>query len=181
MNLFSQAVGAVGAGRQPTGAAPGHDSVGHGVQPPQAEGAAEDDAAVRVGRVAYRALTGSTPGHATRSRLGTAVHYAFGATVGACYAVAAQRLPIMRAGHGTAYGTAVWMVADEMIMPVLGLSRGPGRLPLGVHAYALASHWIYGLALESAVRGGRGEWSSPRQGTMGRGQGLSMAGRRAPA
>jgi putative membrane protein len=80
------------------------------------------------------------------------VHYAFSGTVGACYAVMADRLPMIRAGHGTAYGTAVWIVADEMVMPLLGLSLGPRQLPVGVHVYALAGHWVYGLTLDSAVR-----------------------------
>jgi hypothetical protein len=154
MNLFSRAVAAAGDGREAAGAAPGQDRQGRGVQPPQAEHAAEDDAAVRVGAVAYRALTGNAPSRASRPWLGTAAHYAFGATVGACYAVMAKRLPVIRAGRGTAYGTAVWMVADEMVMPILGLSRGPRQLAAGVHAYALAGHWVYGLALDAAVRTG---------------------------
>lgn len=154
MNLFSRAVASAGNGREATGAAPGRDRTGRGVQPPQAEGMAEDDATVRVGTVAYGALTGRAPDLAMRPWLGTAVHYAFSAAVGACYAAMAQRLPAVRAAHGTAYGTAVWIVADEMIMPLLGLSRGPRQLPPGVHAYALAGHWVYGFTLESAVRAG---------------------------
>jgi hypothetical protein len=152
MNLFAHAIGSAGRGREAKGAAPGGARFGHGVQPPQADGPARDDATVRVGTVTYRAVTGMTPDRATRSWLGTVVHYAFAGTVGACYAVAAERLPSIRAGYGTAYGTAVWIVADEMIMPLLGLSRGPRQLPAGVHAYALAGHWVYGLTLESALR-----------------------------
>jgi uncharacterized membrane protein YagU involved in acid resistance len=152
MNLFARAVSSAGSGREANGAAAGNDRLGRGVQPPQADGPARDDATVRVGIAAYRAATGITPESPTRSWLGTAVHYAFAGTVGACYAVAAGHLPIMRAAYGTAYGTAVWIVADEMIMPLLGLSRGPRQLPAGVHAYALAGHWVYGLTLESALR-----------------------------
>ena len=152
MNLFARAVSSAGCGREAPGAAPGQDRVGRGVQPPQADGTADDDATVRVGMVAYRALTGSAPRRATRSWLGTAVHYAFGGTVGACYAIMAKRLPIIRAGHGTAYAAAVWIVADEAIMPLLNLSRGPRQLPAGVHLYALAGHWAYGLTLESVIR-----------------------------
>jgi hypothetical protein len=166
MNVFSRAVSSAGNGREAIGAAPGHDREGRGVQPPQADAAAEDDAAVRVGTVAYRALTGRAPSRVTRPWLGTAVHYAFSGTVGACYAVLAERLPIIRAAHGTVYGTAVWIVADETVMPLLGLSRSPRQLPAGVHAYALAGHWVYGLALESVVRSGSrdsGEQSTERR------------------
>jgi putative membrane protein len=165
MNLFSRAVSSARNGREATGAAPGYDRVGRGVQPPQADGAAEEDATVRVGTAAYRAVTGSAPDRAKRSWLGTSMHYAFGGTVGACYAVMAQRLPIIRAGHGTAYGTAVWIVADEMIMPLLGVSRGPRQLPAGVHAYALSGHWVYGLTLESTLRSwSRDQATNPQKG-----------------
>jgi Protein of unknown function (DUF1440) len=152
MNLFSRAVTFAGNGREADGAAPGDDRVGRGVQPPQADGRAGDDATVRVGTEAYRALTGSMPRRATRSWLGTAAHYAFSGTLGACYAVMAERLPVIRAAHGTAYGAGVWVVADELILPLLRLSRGPRQLPVALHAYALAGHWVYGLTLESAVR-----------------------------
>lgn len=154
MNLFARAVTAAANGREATGAAPGHDRLGRGVQPPQADGPAEDDATVRVGTAAYGALTGGTPIRTTRSWLGTAVHYAFSGTVGSCYAAMAERLPLIRAGHGTAYGTAVWIVADELFMPLLGLSRGPRHLSLGVHAYAVAGHCVYGLTLNSVVGSG---------------------------
>jgi uncharacterized membrane protein YagU involved in acid resistance len=75
----------------------------------------------------------------------------------------ADRLPIVRSAYGIVYGTAVWIVADEMVMPLLGLSRRPQQLPVDVHAYALAGHWVYGVALDSAVRSGGGAWSSPSE------------------
>lgn len=159
MNTFGRAVLASRNGREAAGAAPGADRLGRGVQPPQAEGLAEDDATVRVGTLAYRAVTGSEPSGAARPWLGTAAHYAFAATVGACYALMKERIPLMRAGYGTLYGTAVWIVADETIMPALRLSRGPRQLPAGVHAYALAGHWVYGLTVDFVTRYGIGRRS----------------------
>jgi hypothetical protein len=154
MNVFARAVDAFGEGREASGAALGNDRAGRGVQPPQADGTADDDAAVRVGTAAYRAVTDTEPGRATGSWLGTAAHYAFGGTVGACYALVSERVGVVRAGHGTLYGTAVWIVADEMIMPALRLSRGPRELSAGVHAYALTGHWVYGLMLDFVTRYG---------------------------
>jgi hypothetical protein len=154
MNAFARAVDAATDGREAEGAAPGGDRVGRGVQPPQADGQADDDATVRVATAAYRALTDTEPSRAVRSWLGTGVHYAFSVTLGVGYALVAQRAPLVRAGFGTAYGTAVWAVADELIMPLFGLSRGPRQLPAGVHAYALAGHCVYGLTLETITRYG---------------------------
>jgi hypothetical protein len=152
MNTFARAVNVIGDHNEGTGAAPGRNRVGRGVQPPQADGGADDDAAVRVATIASRALTGRAPSRQTRLQLGSAVHYAFGGTLGACYALLAQRAPAVRAGYGSLYGAAVWVVADEIIMPALRLSRGPRQLSAGVHAYALTGHWVYGLTLESVTR-----------------------------
>lgn len=151
MNLFSRAVTAAGWGPEAPARSPQPDREGHGAQTLQADRRG-DDATVRVGTAAYRAVTGSVPSRAGRSWLGTAAHYAFGGAAGACYGVMAGRLPIVRAGRGVAYGTAVWIVADETVTPLLDLSRGPSELPAGVHAYALAAHWVFGLTLDAVVR-----------------------------
>lgn len=152
MNLFSRAITSARCGREAEGAAPGPDRVGRGAQPPQAAGDAQNDATVRLGASAYRALTGREPAQVTRSWLGTTVHYAFSGAVGAFYTVAAHHVPALRVTRGIAYGTAVWILADEMLIPLLGLSRGPRELSPGVHAYALGGHWVYGLALDSTTR-----------------------------
>lgn len=152
MDLFARAVRAARAGREAEGAAPGFDRAGRGVQPPQAESHAEDDAPTRVGRAAYEIATGERPDPRTEHWLGTAAHYGFGAAAGVVYALASRAAPPLRSGFGTVYGTLVWVLADEGVMPALGLSRGPGELPAGVHGFALGGHWVYGAALEGVRR-----------------------------
>lgn len=83
---------------------------------------------------------------------GTAVHYAFGVTTGAIYGAAAELLPDVTAGAGVPFGAAVWLAADEGIVPLLGLSKSPTEYPLSTHAYALASHFVYGLTTEVVRR-----------------------------
>ncbi len=152
MDVFARAMRAANGGREASGAAPGSDRDGRGVQPPQAEHHAEDDAPSRVGAIAFRAVTGRPPGRRTRVRLGTAAHYGFGAAAGLLYALASRRLPALRAGGGTVYGTLVWALADEGAIPALGLSRGPRALAPGVHLYALGGHWAYGATVECVRR-----------------------------
>lgn len=152
MNLFSRMVSAATSGHEARGAAPGVDRSGRGVQPPQAAGLAEDDAPTRVGRTAHRLAAGIEPSRRVGLRLGTAAHYAFSASLGVAYALAVRRFPALRTCGGVAYGAAVWLVADEMVMPALGLSRSPQRLTPGIHAYALAGHLIYGATLDAASR-----------------------------
>lgn len=152
MNLFGRLAVTVGGGREAPGAAPGADRAGRGVQPPQSEGTADDDAAVRAGSAVYRAATGDEPDRHTQRQLGTAAHYAFGAGAGLAYGLLSGITPAVRGAAGLLYGTAVWAIADEGIMPALGLSRGPRRLSPGVHAYALAGHFVYGATLDAILR-----------------------------
>lgn len=163
MNVFARAVRTARATRLSThgleapGAAPGGDRDGRGMQPPQARTRADQDAAVQAGTVVYRSLTGHAPDRTTSRWLGTGAHYAFGATLGVVYALGSNRAPALRAGFGVVYGSLVWAIADEGAMPALRLSRGPRELPLGVHAYALAGHWVYGATLEGFMRA----WMEP--------------------
>jgi uncharacterized membrane protein YagU involved in acid resistance len=152
MNMFAGLVSALTRGHEGSGAAPGADRVGRGMQPPQAVGRAEQDAAVRVGSAGYYLATGHTPTRDGRLRLGTAAHYAFSGALGVGYVLAATRAPIVTECYGTLYGTLVWAAADETAMPALGLSRGPRQLGAGVHAYALTGHWVYGATLEFCRR-----------------------------
>ena len=156
MNMFSRAAAAVGGGREAPGAAPGRDRFGRGAQPPQALHTADRDAAVLVGSAVYRTVAGHDPNRGAQPWIGSAMHYAFSAAVGAAYVLAARRAPVLRRGRGVLYGALVWSVADETVMPALGVSRGPRELDPRVHAYALLAHLVYGVTLDAvALRDGR--------------------------
>lgn len=150
MNAFTRVVSAVTRGREAKGVAPGSDRVGRGMQPPQARGRADDDAAVRSATAIYRAATGRSLDRRSRLRLGALAHYGFSAGLGVAYVLMADRFPVVRRGIGTLYGGLVWAIADEGLMPVLNLSRGPRRLSTGMHAYSLLGHAVYGATLECA-------------------------------
>ena len=85
------------------------------------------------------------------------VHYGFGASMGALYGVlhevAPKRMkqmsPLMA---GVGYGSALFVGADEIAVPALGLSGGPKKQPLSTHAYGLASHVVYGVTGEMVRR-----------------------------
>ena len=139
-------------GREAPGATRGRERDARGTQPAQAEKSAEQDATVKVGTAAFRSVAGYTPGRETQQWLGTAAHYAFSAAVGVNYMLASERAPELRRGFGTVYGSLVWATADEGAVPALGLSKTPDQIPLGVHAYALGGHWVYGATLEACRR-----------------------------
>ena len=76
-------------------------------------------------------------------------HYLFGTAMGALYGAYARR---RRAASGAAFGTAVWLAADEIAMPLLGLSRRTTRRPLELHLQSLFAHLVYGTVTAMARR-----------------------------
>ena len=153
MDQFSRAARAVSGGRREApGATPGRERDAKGAQPAQATSSADQDATVQVGTAAFRSVAGFTPSKETQQWLGTAAHYAFSAALGVNYLLASEQAPDLRRGYGTVYGSLVWAAADEGVLPAAGLSKKPSQLPVGVHAYALASHWVYGATLEACRR-----------------------------
>lgn len=89
---------------------------------------------------------------AAKPKAGNAVHYLFGSAVGLAYGAAAEAEPWVASGFGLPFGGAVALVADEALVPAAGLSGPPWDSPLSTHAYSLASHLVFGAALEAGRR-----------------------------
>lgn len=113
---------------------------------------ASDPSTVKAADRVSMAVTGHPVPPAQRDAAGEAVHYTTGAGVGAVYGALAEIAPATTFGFGAAYGAAVALGLDETIVPALGLGKGPGETPPSQHAYGLASHLVYGLALEGSRR-----------------------------
>lgn len=80
---------------------------------------------------------------------GNLVHFAFGASWGAILGTLRPR-PTM--AEGLLFGTAVWMVSDNGLLPLLRIASWPNRYALGAHARALLAHLVYGAATAVALR-----------------------------
>jgi putative membrane protein len=78
------------------------------------------------------------------------IHFGFGAAVGALHGIYAQHNPKYRTG--IALGTALWLTADEIAMPVMGLSRSTLQRPLEMHLQSFAAHLVYGVTTEQVRR-----------------------------
>jgi putative membrane protein len=76
----------------------------------------------------------------------TLVHYAFGAAAGALYGAYVARRP--RAATGVGFGLTVWLLADEIAMPLLGLSESTLRRPLEKRLQSIAAHIVFGKTTE---------------------------------
>ena len=109
----------------------------------------DDNAAVRMASIVSEEVFDHRLKDKEEKEVGGAVaHYTMGATSGALYGAAAELVPEVTMGTGLPFGAAVWLVADEGIVPALGLSKSPTEYPLSKHAYAVASHLVYGLTTE---------------------------------
>jgi uncharacterized membrane protein YagU involved in acid resistance len=64
----------------------------------------------------------------------------------------AETVPPASAGYGAVYGSAVWLGADEIAVPALGLSGPPTQTQVIGHVQALAAHVVYGVTTDLTRR-----------------------------
>lgn len=107
-------------------------------------GSGGDDATVKTAQAIADVVCHCELSDSDKKWAGPAVHYTFGTTMGAAYGALAAYIPEINAGKGTAFGTALWLGADEVAIPSLGLGSAPAEMPLSSHASALAAHLVYG-------------------------------------
>jgi hypothetical protein len=126
----------------------------------------EDDA--RHGKTAYGVAADKAAGFAgtelsddQRKKYGQAIHWALGIGAGALYGALRPRRKVASAAGGLLFGTAFFLLMDEMVTPALGLTPGPMAFPWQTHARGLAGHLVFGgvtdgtlAALHSAARAG---------------------------
>jgi hypothetical protein len=87
------------------------------------------------------------------------MHYSFGAAVAAIYGAYAERRHGNRSG--AAFGTTVWLAADEIAMPLLGLSDSTARRPIEMHLQSFVAHLVFGTATELTRRSLQPQFDSP--------------------
>lgn len=126
-------------------------------QPNDSDGTiADEPASRRAASALVETVTGQPLSDEGKDVGGPVVHYLFGAIAGALYGAAAETQPQTAMGMGMPFGATVWVAADEMGLPLLGLSEPPTEVPLSRHASALATHLVYGLTVETVRRLFRG-------------------------
>lgn len=112
----------------------------------------QDDATVETAKVISKNVFGHEIQESEKKTAGAVVHYAFGTATGGLYGALAEVSPQVTMAAGLPFGAAFWLIADEITVPVLGLSKGPTEYPISTHAYALASHLVYGMTAELSRR-----------------------------
>jgi uncharacterized membrane protein YagU involved in acid resistance len=117
-------------------------------QAPSEEGNREEPATVKTASAISEGVFGHSLTAREKEIAGPIVHYAVGTTAGAVYGLAAEYEPDVTTLAGIPFGAAFWMVVDEGALSLLGLAKGPTAYPISTHAYALASHLVFGLSAE---------------------------------
>jgi uncharacterized membrane protein YagU involved in acid resistance len=112
----------------------------------------QDDATVEAAKVISEGVFGHELQENEKKPAGAAVHYAFGTVTGGLYGALAELVPQVTTATGVPFGAAFWLLADEISVPLLGLSKGPTEYPASTHAYSLASHLVYGATAELSRR-----------------------------
>ena len=112
----------------------------------------QDDATVETAKVISKEVFGHELQESEKEPAGAAVHYAFGTLSGGLYGALAEVTPQVTTAAGLPFGAGFWLLADEISVPLLGLSKGPTEYPVSTHVYSLASHLVYGMTAEMSRR-----------------------------
>lgn len=105
-------------------------------------------ATVRTAQVLSEVLLGRKLRKKEEEPAGQIMHYLMGATSGAIYGAAVEYNQELRLAKGALFGAAVWAIADEVVLPLTGLSKSPDEFPPSIHVKALLSHFVYGISTE---------------------------------
>ena len=130
----------------------GHEAVEEIRRAPQKNSEEQEDATEKIASAVAEKLFDYQLEKDEKEKAGAAVHYAYGVAMGGLYGAAAEFAPQIGVGAGLPFGAAFWLVADEMVVPLLGLAADPEEYPASTHAYALCSHLVYGLTAEAVRR-----------------------------
>jgi putative membrane protein len=128
------------------------EAINRGRETEKPKGRKADPSTVKVAQSISKGVFGKKLPKSKKRLAAEAVHYAMGAASGAIYGAAAEVLPSLTIGDGLVFGTAVWVLADEVTVPALQLSKPPTKYPASTHVYALASHLVYGWTTELVRR-----------------------------
>ena len=114
-----------------------------------------EDATQKVANAVTEAATGEELSKQAREVGGPIVHYAFGALMGGVYGGIAEYSPSARLGLGSAFGSALFVGADEVMVPLLGLGKKPTDEPASGQVQHWLAHVVYGATVEIVRRGVR--------------------------
>jgi uncharacterized membrane protein YagU involved in acid resistance len=124
-------------------------------KPAQSQAGAQGESEDATVKAADKVIAIATCHHLSREqkkKAGPVVHYAFGAVMGALYGAAVQRQRHLSPVAGVMFGSALFFGADEIGVPLAGLSGPPTAYPISTHLEALTAHLVYGVTADFVRR-----------------------------
>src|SRR5690242_19143302 len=86
-----------------------------------------------------------------RKTYGLGHHWALGIGAGAAYGALRREIPGVAVADGLAFGLGFFLLMDEGIVYLLGLTPGPQAFPWQTHARGLAGHLVFGTAANAVL------------------------------
>lgn len=108
-----------------------------------------------LGRLGYERVLHKQPTDTQIKRASKAVHWGFGLTVAGLYGAMRAAEPRFDLVSGAIFGAGLWLLADELLVPFLGLADKPTLHRPGVHAQSLVGHLGYGVTTAMVAQGVR--------------------------
>ena len=105
-----------------------------------------------AGRMAYETAAGEEPSSETKEALSYTVPWGYGLAMGGLDGLVRGRTDGADAAGGLVFGTAVWLLGDELMVSLLGLAKGPTAFPPAQHAHRLGAHAAYGLTTAAVAQ-----------------------------
>jgi hypothetical protein len=87
-------------------------------------------------------------------RASMALHYGLAIQWAPLYALLRRRADWSPVASGLATGTAMSVIADELMTPAFGFSAPNPAYPLATHARGVAAHLVFGLAVAAVFEAG---------------------------
>ena len=109
-----------------------------------------ESATAALGRIIYEKVRHKQPGPGIKGKLSNAVHWAYGTEMGGTYGLLHPRSLKLNLLGGLAYGAGLWVLGDELAVPLLGLAEGPKAYAGRLHAETLGAHLVYGVTTAAA-------------------------------
>jgi putative membrane protein len=125
-------------------------SVAEKLYPPRVHGEPEPP------EVLAEELAGHSLNRKTKAATSEAIHWGFGAAVGAAYGALAEFYPAATDKEGASFGLALMTLTHETALPAMGLSAPVEEQTSRERTSETAMHLVYGVAAESVrsfVRG----------------------------
>ena len=105
----------------------------------------DESSTAALGRILYQSLTGEEPqSDELKTTLSYLVHWGFGTLQGGVYGALREDAEFPDLAGGVAFGAALWLFNDELLVPLLGLQDGPTAAPPVQHVNRLGAHLAYG-------------------------------------